>query len=276
MFFGTLQLLVLLDVKDVKYVINYDMSNNIEDYVHRIGRTGRAGYAFSTDGLLIYCRTYGTSYTFFTSANARLARDLITILEKANQAVPPQLRVRSLGQNWHTLTFSRTCVSKEDALVPVAVDLGMEADAAVDTVDDKNIACYHSLSPSSSSSSLSDISIAARRISMFATSLPADAGDLSADLGGSCTLRNSKPPARMLLNSPSLPPAGAGAARTVGALEAAARSLGACATKAASDGAFGDAGAGGAGISISFGAGGGNENNWSNAGGGGGINESPN
>lgn len=32
-----------LDVKDIDVVINYDMPNCIEDYVHRIGRTGRAG-----------------------------------------------------------------------------------------------------------------------------------------------------------------------------------------------------------------------------------------
>jgi Helicase conserved C-terminal domain len=32
-----------LDVKDIKIVVNYDFANNIEDYVHRIGRTGRAG-----------------------------------------------------------------------------------------------------------------------------------------------------------------------------------------------------------------------------------------
>ena len=32
-----------LDVKDINYVINYDMPKVIEDYVHRIGRTGRAG-----------------------------------------------------------------------------------------------------------------------------------------------------------------------------------------------------------------------------------------
>lgn len=32
-----------LDVKDIGIVINYDMPNTIEDYVHRIGRTGRAG-----------------------------------------------------------------------------------------------------------------------------------------------------------------------------------------------------------------------------------------
>ena len=32
-----------LDIKDVSHVINYDMSKNIEQYTHRIGRTGRAG-----------------------------------------------------------------------------------------------------------------------------------------------------------------------------------------------------------------------------------------
>lgn len=32
-----------LDVRDINYVINYDMPKVIEDYVHRIGRTGRAG-----------------------------------------------------------------------------------------------------------------------------------------------------------------------------------------------------------------------------------------
>lgn len=32
-----------LDVKDIGCVINYDMPSGIEDYVHRIGRTGRAG-----------------------------------------------------------------------------------------------------------------------------------------------------------------------------------------------------------------------------------------
>lgn len=31
------------DVKDITHVFNYDYPNNSEDYVHRIGRTGRAG-----------------------------------------------------------------------------------------------------------------------------------------------------------------------------------------------------------------------------------------
>jgi len=66
------------DIKDIRFVVNFDMPNNIEDYVHRIGRTGRAG------------RT-GTSYSFFTPDNARLSRDLIRILEEAGQKVPPEL-----------------------------------------------------------------------------------------------------------------------------------------------------------------------------------------
>lgn len=73
----------LVDVKDVKYVINYDMPNNIEDYVHRIGRTGRAN-------------TTGTSLTFFTSGNVKLARDLINILREAGQPVEPSLEAMVL------------------------------------------------------------------------------------------------------------------------------------------------------------------------------------
>ncbi|KAK7330534.1 hypothetical protein VNO77_24729 [Canavalia gladiata] len=67
-----------LDVKDIKCVINYDFPSSLEDYVHRIGRTGRAG-------------AKGTAYTFFTHANAKFARDLIKILQDAGQAVSPAL-----------------------------------------------------------------------------------------------------------------------------------------------------------------------------------------
>jgi len=67
-----------LDVKDVKVVINYDMSNQIEDYVHRIGRTGRAGAT-------------GVAYTFITDDRNRLARDLVNILKEAHQQVPAAL-----------------------------------------------------------------------------------------------------------------------------------------------------------------------------------------
>jgi len=32
-----------LDIPDVQYVVQYDLPGNIDDYVHRIGRTGRRG-----------------------------------------------------------------------------------------------------------------------------------------------------------------------------------------------------------------------------------------
>ncbi|KAF7638955.1 hypothetical protein Mgra_00001479 [Meloidogyne graminicola] len=67
-----------LDVDDVKFVINYDYPNNSEDYVHRIGRTGRR------DRL-------GTAITFFTPNNAPKARDLIKVLEEAKQDIPAKL-----------------------------------------------------------------------------------------------------------------------------------------------------------------------------------------
>jgi ATP-dependent RNA helicase RhlE len=33
-----------IDIDDLSYVINYDLPNEPESYVHRIGRTGRAGH----------------------------------------------------------------------------------------------------------------------------------------------------------------------------------------------------------------------------------------
>ena len=68
-----------LDVKDIKFVINYDFPNNIEDYVHRIGRTGRANQT-------------GTAITFVEpDCNGKLARDLVSILREAGKPVPEEL-----------------------------------------------------------------------------------------------------------------------------------------------------------------------------------------
>jgi len=67
-----------LDVDGIKFVVNYDYPQNSEDYIHRIGRTGRS-------------QTFGTSYTFFTQNNAKQARDLASVLQEANQTVDPQL-----------------------------------------------------------------------------------------------------------------------------------------------------------------------------------------
>ncbi|EJT97985.1 DEAD-domain-containing protein [Dacryopinax primogenitus] len=61
-----------LDVKDVHTVINYDIPNNPEDYVHRIGRTGRAG-------------SKGEALSFLTDEDAPRADGLIKVIESAGQ-----------------------------------------------------------------------------------------------------------------------------------------------------------------------------------------------
>merc|ERR1719146_33485 len=42
-----------LDVKTIRLVVNYDAANNAEDYVHRIGRTARAGMKGTAISLLL-------------------------------------------------------------------------------------------------------------------------------------------------------------------------------------------------------------------------------
>ena len=65
-------------MKNISCVVNFDMPKEIESYIHRVGRTGRAGER-------------GMAYTFFTEKDARLAPDLIALLEEAGQEVPREL-----------------------------------------------------------------------------------------------------------------------------------------------------------------------------------------
>ncbi|EDQ87224.1 uncharacterized protein MONBRDRAFT_35229, partial [Monosiga brevicollis MX1] len=53
-----------LDIPNVKHVINFDLPSDIDEYVHRIGRTGRAGHK-------------GTAVSFFNDKNRNVARDLL-------------------------------------------------------------------------------------------------------------------------------------------------------------------------------------------------------
>jgi len=67
-----------LDIPNVKHVINFDMPSDIEEYVHRIGRTGRVGHT-------------GLSTSFFNDKNRNISRDLTDILSDAKQEIPSWL-----------------------------------------------------------------------------------------------------------------------------------------------------------------------------------------
>ena len=77
-----------LDVKEIKYVVNYDMPKEIEDYVHRIGRTGRK----TNEGY-----NEGTAISYFSAQNAPLASKLVAILQEASQVVPAQLLAMAIS-----------------------------------------------------------------------------------------------------------------------------------------------------------------------------------
>ena len=68
-----------LDFPDIQHVINYDMPREIENYVHRIGRTGRCGKT-------------GVATTFVNKSQSEsVLLDLKHLLREAKQRVPPVL-----------------------------------------------------------------------------------------------------------------------------------------------------------------------------------------
>jgi len=67
-----------LDITNVAHVINYDLPNDINDYVHRIGRTGRAGKT-------------GLATAFVTEKNKNIIGDLLELLTETDQEVPTWL-----------------------------------------------------------------------------------------------------------------------------------------------------------------------------------------
>ncbi|KAJ1913381.1 pre-mRNA processing RNA-helicase [Mycoemilia scoparia] len=89
---GNIQMLIAtsiaargLDVKNLTLVINYDCPNHMEDYVHRVGRTGRAG-------------NKGTAYTFITPEQDRYAVDIVGALN--HSGVEPPADVQELAKSF--------------------------------------------------------------------------------------------------------------------------------------------------------------------------------
>ncbi|XP_031707949.1 putative ATP-dependent RNA helicase DDX4 isoform X2 [Anarrhichthys ocellatus] len=74
-----------LDIPDVQHVVNFDLPNNVDEYVHRIGRTGR-------------CGNIGRAVSFYDpDTDGQLARSLVTVLSKAQQEVPSWLEESALS-----------------------------------------------------------------------------------------------------------------------------------------------------------------------------------
>jgi ATP-dependent RNA helicase DDX5/DBP2 len=86
-------------VRNITHVLNYDYPNNSEDYIHRIGRTGRAGakgtaITFFTTDSKCFQNSLSRSGTVFAdsfSPDAKQARDLVSVLQEAKQHIDPRL-----------------------------------------------------------------------------------------------------------------------------------------------------------------------------------------
>ena len=64
-----------LDIPNVKHVINFDLPSDIEEYVHRIGRTGRMG-------------NLGLATSFFNEKNRNLTKDMVELIIESSQELP--------------------------------------------------------------------------------------------------------------------------------------------------------------------------------------------
>jgi ATP-dependent RNA helicase DDX3X len=74
-----------LDIPNVLHVINFDMPNSIDDYVHRIGRTGR-------------CGNVGTAIAFVSEKNRNVLRELYDTLKETQQTLEPWFEALVKGQ----------------------------------------------------------------------------------------------------------------------------------------------------------------------------------
>jgi ATP-dependent RNA helicase RhlE len=64
-----------LDIKELPHVVNYELPNVPEDYVHRIGRTGRAGAG-------------GEAISLVSADEAGLLRDIERVLRRSVPTLP--------------------------------------------------------------------------------------------------------------------------------------------------------------------------------------------
>ncbi|XP_058823493.1 ATP-dependent RNA helicase bel [Topomyia yanbarensis] len=76
-----------LDIPNVKHVINFDLPAEVEEYVHRIGRTGRMG-------------NLGVATSFFNDKNRNVANGLVRLLQETQQEIPAFLEEMTTDRSW--------------------------------------------------------------------------------------------------------------------------------------------------------------------------------
>lgn len=80
-----------IDVSDISHVINYDLPADMEDYIHRIGRTARH-------------ERKGTALSFVTDNDGHNVKKLIKILQETNQPVPSELESMFISARSNSFT----------------------------------------------------------------------------------------------------------------------------------------------------------------------------
>ncbi|KAI5935467.1 putative ATP-dependent RNA helicase DDX23 [Manis javanica] len=93
-----------LDIKDVPAVFNYDVPFNAEDYVHRIGRTGRAGAS-------------GIAVTLVTNHDARLVGEIEKLIRRRSTLSPAPWKISVAAHR--VVTVLTSCRAKAAAATVV-------------------------------------------------------------------------------------------------------------------------------------------------------------
>eukprot|EP01031_Cornospumella_fuschlensis_P032923 gene32923-39818_t len=90
-----------LHIKRIRYVVNYDFPGNLEQYCHRVGRTGRDGQNVEDAATVS-----GEAYSLFTRNYAPLAKELRSLLIHCQQPVEKNLNLLIEEMERHGESFA--------------------------------------------------------------------------------------------------------------------------------------------------------------------------
>jgi Helicase conserved C-terminal domain len=140
-----------LDIPHVDHVINYSFPLTVEDYVHRIGRTGRAG-------------ANGLAHTLFTIRDKKLAGELCNVLKDSGRVLSGTRELARL------LGHSCACPLSDYLCVGVDVDADFNASIYLPLCT-RSGSSGQSLSLSTSVCSFDDIAFLPSHVPAFETPL---------------------------------------------------------------------------------------------------------